>query len=362
MRILILANDDSGLYKFRKELLEKLLINHKVYMALPNGVYVKEMCKMGVSFQAVDINRRGKNIFQEAKLFHEYLRIIRKIKPNLVLTYTVKPNIYGGIICRLCHKPYIVNITGLGTAIEEKSILSKILIICYKQALKKAECIFFQNHSNRKFFMKHGLKHQNVKCLPGSGVNLAEHCYEEYPMIEDKIIFLFIGRIMKDKGVIELVEASKYIISQYDNVEVQIMGACEMDFEEEFNRMNVQECVKLLGLQEDVHSFIKKCHAVVLPSYHEGMSNVLLEAAACGRPVLATNVPGCKETFEEGVSGFGFAAKSVKELEEAMERFIQLDYEQKRQMGKAGRERMEKKFNRDIVVKMYEKEVGKLAQ
>ncbi|MCI8871310.1 MAG: glycosyltransferase family 4 protein [Lachnospiraceae bacterium] len=361
MKILILANDDSGLYKFRKELLEKFLINHKVYIALPNGEYIKDMCQMGVYFQAVDINRRGKNIFQEAKLFHEYFKIIRKIKPDVVLTYTVKPNIYGGIICRLYHKPYIANITGLGTAIEEKSVLSKILIIFYKQVLKKAECIFFQNHSNRRFFLKRGLKHPNVKCLPGSGVNLTEHCYEEYPVIEGKIIFLFIGRIMRDKGVIELVEASKQLKSQYNNVEIQLMGACEADFEEEFRSMNVQECVNLLGVQKDVHSFIKKCHAVVLPSYHEGMSNVLLEAAACGRPVLTTNVPGCKETFEEGVSGFGFAAKNVKELKEAMERFIQLDYEKKVQMGKAGRERMEKKFNRDIVVKMYEKELGRIA-
>lgn len=205
--------------------------------------------------------------------------------------------------------------------------------------------------------MNHGLVHSNVKCLPGSGVNLIEHCYEDYPTADDRIIFLFIGRLMRDKGVVELVEASKYIKSKYDNVEIQLMGACEADFEEEFNRMNAQEYVELLGLQKDVHSFIKKCHAVVLPSYHEGMSNVLLEAAACGRPVLASNVPGCKETFEEGVSGLGFAAKNVKELEKAMERFIQMDYEQKVKMGKAGRERMEKKFSRNIVIKMYEKEL-----
>lgn len=361
MKILILANNDMGLYKFRKELLEKLLLNNKVHISLPDGDYIEKMQEMGAIFHPVNINRRGKNIIQELSLISTYFKIIRKIKPDVVLTYTIKPNIYGGIVCQLLHKPYISNITGLGTAVEEESILSRALTICYKHALKKAACIFFQNRSNRKFFLACGLKHQNIKCLPGSGVNLAEHCYEEYPDVANGIIFLFIGRIMKDKGVGELVMASKRLHKKYNNVKVQLVGFCEEDYKDELKGINAKRYVELCGQQEDVHSFIKNCHAVVLPSYHEGMANVLLEAAACGRPVLASNVPGCKETFREGVSGFGFAARSAKELEKAMEKFINLDYDKKVQMGKAGRKKMEKQFSRDIVIDMYEEEINKLA-
>ncbi len=357
MRILVLANSDIGLYKFRKELLKRLLLKHELYIALPEGEYIEKMKEMGAVFYPVIMNRRGKNIFQEFNVVSRYFSVIRKVKPDMVLTYTVKPNIYGGWICQLLHVPYIANITGLGTAIENENILSKILVFCYKWALKKAVCIFFQNTSNRSFFARNGLKKSNIKILPGSGVNLKEYCYEDYPDPEDETVFLFIGRIMRDKGVVELVEAVKRLQKRYNNIKVQLVGFCEEDFKNELERINVTKYVELCGQQEDVRSFIKKSHVIVLPSYHEGMANVLLEGAACGRPILASNVPGCKETFDEGISGFGFKAKNSKDLEKVMEKFINLDYEKKVEMGKAGRKKMEREFNRDIVVKMYEKEI-----
>lgn len=361
MKILILANFDMWLYKARKELLEKLLLNHEVYIALPDGEYIERMEKMGAIFQPINIDRRGKNILYEIKTFCKYIKVVHSVKPDMVLTYTVKPNIYGGIVCRLLHRPYIANVTGLGTAVEEKSKFSKILVQCYCAALKKASCVFFQNKSNRSFFVKNGLKNSNIKLLPGSGVNLEEHCYEEYPDSEDEITFLFIGRIMRDKGVVELVDASKRIQKRFKNIKVQLVGFCEEDFKSKLEKINAKKYVELCGQQEDVHSFIKQCHAVVLPSYHEGMANVLLEAAACGRPVLASNVPGCRETFDEGISGFGFEARNAKDLEKAMEKFIKLDHEKKAEMGRAGRKKMEKQFNRNIVVRMYEKEIERFA-
>lgn len=360
MKILILTNNDMGLYKFRKELLVKLLLKHKIYIALPDGEYVEKLQAMGVVFYPININRRGRNIFQEVKLFYDFFSVIRSVNPDIVLTYTIKPNIYGGMVCRLLHIPYISNITGLGTAMEEIKF-RKVLTVCYKHAIQDAACIFFQNHSNKKFFLRSGLINKNLKCLPGSGVNLLEHCYEEYPDTKNGIIFLFIGRIMKDKGVGELVTASKRLHQKFKDIKVQLLGFCEEDYKDELERLNARQYVEFCGQQEDVHSFIKNCHAVVLPSYHEGMANVLLEAAACGRPVLASNVPGCRETFREGVSGFGFAARSVKELEKAMEKFINLDYDKKVQMGKMGRKKMEKQFSRDIVIDMYEEEINKLA-
>jgi len=362
MKILILANYDVGLYKFRKELLASLLQNYEVHIALPEGEYIKKLIDMGVIFHNVQLKRRGKNIFQEIKLFQVYRKLIYKINPEVVLTYTIKPNIYGGIVCQWMHKPYIANITGLGSAVEKNNIFSNILVFFYRQALKKAECIFFQNHSNKNFFQKCGLKHSNINVIPGSGVNLIEHCYEKYPEKEDEVIFLFVGRLMRDKGVVELLEASKGLKHNGKKVKVWLVGFCEEDFKEELSKIDIPEYVKFWGMQEDVHSFMKKCHVVVLPSYHEGMANVLLEGAACGRPVLASNVPGCKETFDEGISGFGFAAKSVEELQRIMEKFIQLDYQKKIEMGKAGRKKVEKEFDRTIIINRYEKEIRNICK
>lgn len=355
MKILILANNDMGLYKFRKELIAELLKENEVYMALPNGEYISKMKAMGVIFYPIYINRRGKNIVQEIKLFQHYMKLIGDLRPDVVLTYTVKPNIYGGIACELLRVPYIANITGLGTEIESGNMFSKALVALYKMALKRANVIFFQNKSNREFFARCGFKHGNMKLLPGSGVNLQEHCFEEYPEKSDELVFLFVGRLMRDKGVVELVEATKHLKKKYKNIKVQLVGYCEKDFKEEIEKRNVAQYVELCGQQDDVHSFMKKCHAVVLPSYHEGMANVLLEGAACGRPILASNVPGCRETFDEGKSGFGFEARSVHELEKTMEKFIHLDYQKKIEMGKAGRLKMEKEFNRNIIINKYKK-------
>lgn len=357
MEILILANNDMGLYKFRKELLAELLKENQVHIALPNGEYVSKMKKMGAIFHPVDINRRGKNILQEIRLFQHYIKLIRKLRPVVVLTYTVKPNIYGGVACRFLHIPYIPNITGLGTEIESGNAFSNVLVLLYKMALKKAECIFFQNKSNREFFVRRGFRHRNMKLLPGSGVNLDEHCFEEYPPEGDEVIFLFVGRLMRDKGVLELIGATKNLRKKHQNIKVRLVGYCEEDFKEELEKQNAAQYVEFCGVQDDVHSFMKECHAVVLPSYHEGMANVLLEGAACGRPVLASNVPGCKETFDEGESGFGFQAGNVRELEKAMERFIHLDYQKKMEMGKAGRLKMEKEFNRKIIINKYKKAI-----
>lgn len=357
MKILVLANNDMGLYKFRKELLEHLILKHEVHIALPEGEYVTKMIDMGTVFHSVSINRRGKNILEDIGQFKTYIKIIRDISPDVVLTYTIKPNIYGGIACRFCHIPYIANITGLGSAVEAENFFGKMLVRFYRWALKKAKCIFFQNVSNKEFFVKCGLKHNNIKVLPGSGVNIEEHCYEEYPAESDKLIFLFIGRLMRDKGVIELLEAAKQIKSKYENIEFRLVGFCEEEFEKELKERNVEEYVSLYGQQDDVHSFIKGCHAVILPSYHEGMANVLLEAAACGRPVLASDIPGCQETFEEECSGFGFSPRSVESLKEAIEKFIALDYSQKSKMGKKGRVKIEKEFNRNIIIDRYTVEI-----
>lgn len=358
MKILVLANFGMGLYNFRKELLEELIKQgNEVYISLPDDEYVPKLKKIGCNFIDTYLERRGTNPVKDFKLLLDYTRIIRKIKPDVVLTYTIKPNVYGGIACAITKTPYITNITGLGTSVENKGIIQKVTLLLYKLGLNKASCVFFQNKTNRMFFKDNRIVESKTRLIPGSGVNLEQHRYEEYPMSDEVIRFLFIGRIMKAKGIEELLEAAKMVKAQYPNIQFHLIGGCEENYNEKLNELERQDVIKYHGQQDDVHSFIKKSHAIILPSYHEGLANVLLESASSGRPVLASRVPGCVETFEDGVTGISFEVRDVESLVKAVSRFINLSYEQKREMGMAGRRKMENEFDRNIVIKAYMDEI-----
>jgi glycosyltransferase involved in cell wall biosynthesis len=361
VRILVLANFGMGLYKFRKELLEELIRkNYEVYISLPHDEYVPKFESLGCKFVETNLDRRGTNPISDIKLLFDYLKIIKRIKPDVVLSYTIKPNVYGGIACSITNTPYLPNITGLGTSVENKGLMQKITLILYRLGLKKASCIFFQNDSNRKFFIDKNILNGNTRLIPGSGVNLEHHSLEEYPKDEEKIRFLFIGRIMKAKGIEELLEAAKMVKRDYPNVEFDLVGISEEDYNQQIFDLDRLGIINYHGQQDDVHSFIKNSHATILPSYHEGTANVLLESESSGRPVLASRVPGCIETFDEGLSGLGFKVKSVDSLVQAIIKFITLPYAQKKAMGIAGRRKMEKEFDRKIVINAYIAEINRI--
>jgi len=356
-KILILANNDVGLYKFRLELIQEILRTHEVFISLPNGEYIPKLISLGCYFIETPISRRGTNPITDIKLIKKYKNIIKEVKPDLVLTYTIKPNVYGGLACSVAKVPFIENITGLGTAIENGGLLQKVTLFLYKISLKKAKSVFFQNETNRNFFKDKGIVGNNARLIPGSGVNLEQHRLEVYPQNDEKIKFLFIGRIMKAKGIEELLEAIKTVKTAYPNVQFDLIGASEEDYNQRLDELHKLKLINYYGQQEDVHSFIKKSHATILPSYHEGIANVLLESAASGRPVLASKVPGCRETFNEGISGLGFEVRSVDSLVKAIIRFINLSYNQKKEMGLAGRTKMENEFDRNIVINAYLEEI-----
>lgn len=361
MRVLILANNDIGLYKFRKELLEELVKENKVYICLPDGEFIPKLKKTGCKFiDCKYLVRRGTNPLTDLKLMVFYKQLIHKTKPDIVFTYTIKPNIYGGMACAKLGVPYVANVTGLGTAIENGGLLQKITLSLYKYGLRKAQKVFFQNEANRNHMIKHHVTDRSSGLLPGSGVNLQENQYEDYPDEKNGIHFLFVGRIMKDKGVDELLVAAERIKRKHPNVSFSLVGG----YEEESYRKKIETferhgIVKAYGEQKDVHSFMKSHHAVIQPSYHEGLSNVLLEAAASGRPVLASDIPGCRETFSESISGIGFVRQDADSLREAIEKFLSLSEEERNRMGRMGREKVEKEFSRDIVVQAYLSEAKK---
>lgn len=360
MRILVLANNGTGLYKFRKELLEKLLETEEVYICLPKDEYTNKLEELGCHFIETNIDRRGTNPFRDMMLIMTYFKIFKKIKPNIVLTYTIKPNVYGGIACRIAKIPYITNVTGLGTSIESKGVLQKISMTLYKIGLKKSECVFFQNNTNKNIFINKNIINKKSRLLPGSGVNISYHNFENYPQDDKEIRFLFIGRMMKAKGIEELFIAAEKLKPKYPFLKFEIIGGMEEDYTEKINQLEDCGIIKHHHKQNDIHSFIKNNHATILPSYHEGMSNVLLESAATGRPVIASNVAGCIETFDEQVSGIGFEKKNAESLINTLEQFIKLPYDQKKAMGIAGRLKMEREFNRNKVINAYIEEINEI--
>lgn len=359
-RILLLVNNDIVLYKFRKELLSELVKNYEVYIALPNGRYIQRLRDLDCRCIETPVDRRGTKPITDFKLIQNYKKIINKILPDIVLTYTIKPNIYGGIACRALRVPYITNVTGLGTSIENKGLIQKIALGLYRIGLRQASCVFFQNEPNRKFFIDRQIVTGNTRLIPGSGVNLEQYSFEEYPDNDDAVKFLFIGRIMKDKGVEELLDAAIHVKAKYPNVRFEILGDIVDNYSKNLKELEERGIIKYHGYQDDVHSFIKRSHATVLPSYHEGIANVLLESASSGRPLLASRVAGCRETFDDGVTGLGFEVKSSDDLIDKLIKFIELPYEHKKSMGVASRKKMEREFDRRIVVDAYLEEIERV--
>lgn len=356
---MILANNGAGLYKFRRELLEALLPEHEVCVCLPEDAYVDRLREMGCAYIACSFDRRGTNPVSGIKLLLFYKRILKKERPDVVFTYTIKPNVYGGMACAAFGIPYVVNITGLGTAVENGGVMQRVTLALYRTGLKKAKKIFFQNESNLEFIRERIPIEGRFELLPGSGVNLDEHCYEEYPEDDGAIRFLFVGRIMRDKGIEEYLDCAEALCGKYDGLCFDMIGDYDEDiYKDRIDRLTKEGIVTYYGFQKDVHSFLKSHHATIHPSYHEGLSNVLLETAACGRPILAGDIPGCRETFADGISGLAFEVRNAASLTDAVERFIRLPYEAKARMGLEGRKLVERKFDRRIVVDKYMKEAS----
>ena len=360
-KILILVNRDFVLYNFRVELVEKLL-NEKydVYICLPYGEKVEEMKKMGCKFIPIDIDTRGTNPVRDMKLIKDYFKIFRKVKPDMILLYTTKVCIYGGIVAGMMNIPYLENISGLGTAVENQSKLQNFMIMLYKMAVRKADCVFFQNKENMCFFEKHKIKCRKRKLIPGSGVNLERWYPMPYPDEENGVHFLFIARVIKEKGIEEYLSCAKYIHKKYPETVFHVLGPCDGDYKEILERLQNQGIIQYHGMVQDTREFLKYAHCTIHPSFYpEGISNVLLESAACCRPVITTDRSGCIDTVDDKITGFVFPQRDTKALVNRVERFLALTNEEKRKMGLNGRQKVMKEFNREIVIKKYITEIRK---
>lgn len=363
MKVLILANNDTGLLSFRQELVVALIRKgYEVVVSIPNGNRIGEIQNLGCRVSIAQINRRGMNPVEDLKLLMYYLALLKKETPDIVLTYTIKPNIYGGMACAIKRIPYIVNITGLGTAVERPGLLQKITVAMYKVAMRKAKCIFFQNEGNRDFFDSKNIRKGIHRIIPGSGANLSKFKPQEYSS-SGPVKFLFISRLMKEKGIEEYFAAAIHYKKLRSDVEFHILGDCEEDYTSRLKDLESEGVVVYHGIQKDVRPYLAESSCLIHPTFYpEGMSNVILEAASTARPVITTRRHGCMEAVEDNVTGYLIDERDTVGLIIAIDKFLSLSIEKRAKMGKMARAKMEKEFDRQIVVNAYLEEMDKAIQ
>lgn len=360
--VLILVNHDVVIYNFRLELVERLLQEgYDVHISSPYGERINDLMAIGAKYHEINIDRHGMNPVAEFSVLKAYRKLMKEIMPAVVLGYTIKPNIYGAIAARQARIPFIANITGLGIAVESGGWKPKLTVALYKYAFTDVWKVFFQNEENRKFFRDAGIAASKHAILPGSGVNLVRFPLQPYPSCGDgidgePIRFAFISRIMKEKGIEQYLEAAKTIKARYPATEFHICGFCEDEYDGRLDELSQNGTVIYHGMIRDVAGFMSQMHCIVHPTYYpEGLSNVLLEAGACGRAIITTDRAGCREAVEN--NGYLVSERSTTELVKAIERFIRLSQTEKEAMGMAGRKLVEEKFDRQIVVKRYMDEI-----
>lgn len=361
--IVLIANDTTYTYNLRRQLIIHLIQSGFTVSIVSDLLqFQEELKELNCKLIGVHTGRRGTNPTSDLKLLYEYLRILQEEKPSVVLCFNIKPNIYGGLACRMLGIRYFPNITGLGTALEYPGILQTITSRLYKWGIAGAECVFFQNEENQRFFEdRKMLSSKSKTCLlHGSGVDLSIHTLYPYPETET-IRFLFAARIMKEKGIdLFLVAAEMF---HNENVEFHICGDCDDErYKKILKEAEKSGTIIYHGQQKHMRPFYEQCSCFLYPSYYpEGMSNVLLEAAACGRPVIATDRSGCREAVEDGLTGFVVPINDEEAVLRATEKFLRLTWQQRRNMGLAGRKKMEQEFDRNFVVQMYENQIQDVA-
>lgn len=350
MKILILANFDVGLYQFRRELIETLLPGNEVLLSLPYGSWVEPLKEMGCHFIDTPMDRRGMNPVRDFRLLLTYWKMLKTQKPDLVITYTIKPNVYGAFAARVLRIPYAVNITGLGTAFQGDGMLRKVVTAMYRLSCKRAKVVFFENSENCQIFLNEKIVKEEQTCLlSGAGVNLSHYQVSDYPKGEGTR-FLFIGRVMKEKGIEELFAAMRRLRAGGIPCTLDVLGGFEEDYKALMEEFQAEGWLRYHGYQADVRPFIADSHCFVLPSWHEGMANTNLECAASGRPVITSNIHGCLEAVEDGVTGYLCEKQNADDLYRVMKHFTELPYDHRKAMGLAGRHRMEKIFDKNQVV------------
>lgn len=359
MRVAIVLNTSWNVYNFRMGLIKALQENdHEVLVVAPEDDYTQKIKDAGCEFYPVRMDSRGANPVKDCALLFELRGIYKRIKPDMILHYTIKPNIYGTIAASTLKIPVINNVCGLGTVFLQKGIVSTIALLMYKIAFRFPKKVFFQNHHDYDLFQKEKLVRKEISdILPGSGIDLEHFPPSEFKR-NKKFTFLLISRLIYDKGVIEYIDAVKKLRSDGVDARFQVLGAKDPEHRRGIKTEIIDEwignnIIEYLGTTDDVRSFIYDADCIVLPSYREGTPRTLLEAASSAKPIVATNVPGCNNVVVDNYNGFLCELKNVSDLAQKMRSMMSLDDNQIRAFGKNGREKVEKEFSEKIVISRY---------
>ncbi len=348
-KILIITNHSYMLYRFRLELIQELMKSHEVVLSMPFVGHEDDFKALGLKCIHTEIDRRGMDPKTDLKLMMTYYKQIREEKPDLVITYSIKPNIYAGLVCSWLNVPYCVNVQGLGTAFENPK-LKPLVVKLYTMALKKVKVAFFENAGNQELFLYERIVDRSrVHVTRGAGINVSQYPYVEYPK-NDVFRFLYLGRIMKEKGMDELFEAIEMLHEDGLKFVVDMVGFFEDEYKEKVEEYVNRGLVVYHGFQSDPKPYYAAADCVVLPSYHEGLSNVLLEGACTGRPLITSNIDGCRQALLGQYSGYLCEARNTKSLYAAMKRMIKATREEREFMGLTGHRFMNNTFDRRLVV------------
>lgn len=360
--VVVAANAAWNLVNFRLGLISALLAEgyDVVAAAPPDATAQATLLAIGARFAPVTIDSKGLSPLRDSQTMLAFHKLFRKERPVGFLGYTVKPNVYGSIAARLCGIPAINNISGLGTAFIAETWLTRVVEQLYRTALAPAHRVFFQNQDDLLLFVERGLVRPNAaQVLPGSGIDLA--AFAPQPLKSKptgELSFLLIARLVRDKGVREYVDAARALKVRHAGWRFRIVGFLDVENRTAIDRATVEAWVAagdivFDGPTTDVRPHIASADCIVLPSYREGTSRVLLEAAALARPIVATDVPGCREVVDDGVNGFLCQPRDAVSLADAMERIGTAGFADREQMGLAGRAKVEREYNERIVIEAY---------
>jgi len=359
LKILISINSSWNIYNFRLSLIKRLISEgFEVFGLAPKDEYVYNLEDLGIPCFDININQNGINPISDLQLIRDYIQVFKKIKPDLILSYTIKPNIYGNLAAYILGIPVVNNISGLGTLFIKSTLTSLIGQELYRISLKFSSHVFFQNSVDRQLFIDKKLINNNISSvIPGSGVDTTH--FKSKRTINPGNRFLFVGRLIRDKGVIEFLEAALLVLQTYPDKQFFLAGELGCNNNTALNKLdldyylNQSSQIQYLGKTDDIKSLLNEVDVMVLPSYREGLSKSLIEAASMNLPIITTDVPGCRDVVEHSFNGILCQAKSITSLENAILDIILLSNESRHSMGLNGRLKVIEKFSNTIVINTY---------
>ena len=369
MHVIMTANASWNIWNFRRPVVEALLAEgNQVTVLAPLDGSVSNLENLGCRVRPLDMNVKGLNPLEDLKLQHKFKQIFREEQPDVVLSYTIKNNIFGSLAARSVNVPFLPNVTGLGTTFLSGSLLQTVTEQLYRRSFSKLSTVFLQNEDDRDLFLERSLvRPDQAQILPGSGIDLVHFAPTAMPPTGGAPIFLMIARLLRDKGVMEFVDAARQIKARHPKAQFQLLGAAGSENRSSIDHATVNNWVKegvieYLGTTNDVRPAISAASCVLLPSYREGAPRTLIEAAAMARPVISTDVPGCRAVVDNNISGFLCDARSADSLAATIERFLSLSPGAQKTMGQFGRAKMERKYDQSIVVDAYRQAISRLVR